>query len=238
MWETWVQSLSWEEPLQEGMTAQSSALAWRSPWTEEPGGCSPRGRRVRHDWHYCTDKGAKAQRLNNLLKETERTSSWVWNLSCSKACVLPAFYSAEYPFGSFERLFLSWQNSSSAVPEWTDFCNLVPETWWNRAPAQCLGSEHRLQWETTCALSLLSYFPVLCKGTWQLQRHRSPPKPFVTVYTFTVWHADSHWHLNSDTKGRERRRATGIICEAQGASRPFGGLRSANCPDAKELTHG
>ena len=35
MWETWVQSLGWEDPLEEG-TAHSSILAWRVPWTEEP----------------------------------------------------------------------------------------------------------------------------------------------------------------------------------------------------------
>ena len=32
----WVQPLGWEDPLEEGMTTQSSVLAWRIPWTEEP----------------------------------------------------------------------------------------------------------------------------------------------------------------------------------------------------------
>ena len=31
-------SLGWEDPLQQGMAAHSSALAWKTPWTEEPGG--------------------------------------------------------------------------------------------------------------------------------------------------------------------------------------------------------
>ena len=35
----WVQSLGWEDPLEEGMLAtHSSILAWRIPWTQEPGG--------------------------------------------------------------------------------------------------------------------------------------------------------------------------------------------------------
>ena len=34
----WVQSLAWEDPLEEGMATHSSILAWRIPWTEEPGG--------------------------------------------------------------------------------------------------------------------------------------------------------------------------------------------------------
>ena len=32
------QSLDWEDPLEEGMATHSSILAWRIPWTEEPGG--------------------------------------------------------------------------------------------------------------------------------------------------------------------------------------------------------
>ena len=36
--ETWVQSLDWEDPLEEGMATHLSILAWRIPWTEEPGG--------------------------------------------------------------------------------------------------------------------------------------------------------------------------------------------------------
>ena len=37
VWETWVRSLGWEDPLEEGMATHSSILAWRTPWTEEPG---------------------------------------------------------------------------------------------------------------------------------------------------------------------------------------------------------
>ena len=38
MQETWVQSLGWEDPLEEEMATHSSILAWRIPWMEEPGG--------------------------------------------------------------------------------------------------------------------------------------------------------------------------------------------------------
>ena len=41
--ETWVPSLSWEDALMEGMATHSSILAWRIPWTEEPGGLQPMG---------------------------------------------------------------------------------------------------------------------------------------------------------------------------------------------------
>ena len=38
MQEAWVRSLDWEDPLEEGMATHSTILAWRIPWTEEPGG--------------------------------------------------------------------------------------------------------------------------------------------------------------------------------------------------------
>ena len=38
VWETWVQSLGWEDPLEKEMATHSSILVWRIPWTEEFGG--------------------------------------------------------------------------------------------------------------------------------------------------------------------------------------------------------
>ena len=43
VWEIWVRSLGWEDPLEKGMAAHSHMLAWRMPWTEEPGGLHPWG---------------------------------------------------------------------------------------------------------------------------------------------------------------------------------------------------
>ena len=43
MQETWVQSLGREDPLEKGMAIHSSILAWRIPWTEEPGGLQSMG---------------------------------------------------------------------------------------------------------------------------------------------------------------------------------------------------
>ena len=37
MLETWFQSLVWEDPLEKEMTVHSSTIAWKIPWTEEPG---------------------------------------------------------------------------------------------------------------------------------------------------------------------------------------------------------
>ena len=50
MWETWVQSLGREDPLEKEMTTHSSILAWSIPWTEEPGRLQSMGsQRVGHD---------------------------------------------------------------------------------------------------------------------------------------------------------------------------------------------
>ena len=50
MWETWVQSLGWEDLLKKEMATHSSILAWKTPWTEEPGRLQSIGLgRVGHD---------------------------------------------------------------------------------------------------------------------------------------------------------------------------------------------
>ena len=51
IWETWVQSLGQEDPLEKKMATHSSTVAWKIPWTEEPGRLQSMGlQRVGHDW--------------------------------------------------------------------------------------------------------------------------------------------------------------------------------------------
>ena len=50
VWETWVRTLGWEDPLEKEMATHSSTLSWKIPWTEEPGGLQSMGsQRVGHD---------------------------------------------------------------------------------------------------------------------------------------------------------------------------------------------
>ena len=50
MLETWVQSLGWEDPLEKEMAIHSSTVAWKIPWTEEPGRLQSMGsQRVGHN---------------------------------------------------------------------------------------------------------------------------------------------------------------------------------------------
>ena len=67
MQETYIQSLGWEDPLEEDMATHSSILAWRIPWTEEPGGLQSMGlQRVGHD---CSALAATAAAGYLLLVE-------------------------------------------------------------------------------------------------------------------------------------------------------------------------
>ena len=52
--EKWIQSLGWEDPLEQEMATHSSILAWKIPWTEDPVGLeSMESKRVRHDSCVC-----------------------------------------------------------------------------------------------------------------------------------------------------------------------------------------
>ena len=55
MWETWVQSLGWEDPLEKGKATHSSILAWRIPWAS-PWGCKESDTPAQLSLHF-TDAG-------------------------------------------------------------------------------------------------------------------------------------------------------------------------------------
>ena len=71
MQETWVRSLGREDPLEKEMVTQSSILAWRIPWTEEPGRLQSMGsQRVRQDW------------ATSLSLSLSRFVSYPWGSCC------------------------------------------------------------------------------------------------------------------------------------------------------------
>ena len=61
MQETRLRSLGREDSLEEEIATHSSMLAWRIPWTEEPGGLQPMGHRVRYDRSELTAQGEAYQ---------------------------------------------------------------------------------------------------------------------------------------------------------------------------------
>ena len=72
---TWVQSLGQEDPLEESMATHSSTLAWRIPWTEEPGGLQSMGsQKVRHNYRNleCVHKEKERMRERESKRGKEK----------------------------------------------------------------------------------------------------------------------------------------------------------------------
>ena len=99
----WVWSLGQEDLLEEGMATHSSMLAWRIPWTEEPGGLWSIGpQRVRHDWSI-------------WAYASKSTMSQVgWNISHSK----PIGFARTSPFPALSSATISHQRSWRTCCEW------------------------------------------------------------------------------------------------------------------------
>ena len=77
MRETWGQSLGWEDPLEERMATASSILAWRIPWTEEPGGLQSMGsHRVGHDPTTKHRTKAFSKGINSSF--INKLKLWIW----------------------------------------------------------------------------------------------------------------------------------------------------------------
>ena len=80
--ETQVQSLGWEDPLEKGMATHSSILAWRIPWTEEPGGL----------WSMGLQSSICLKRLSTQVPVGKYTLD---KETLSRRCVLPQHGSKE-----------------------------------------------------------------------------------------------------------------------------------------------
>ena len=85
MQETWVQSLGWEDPLEKGTATHSSILAWRIPWTEEPGRLQSMGlQTVRHDWAAFFSSFSKLEGVYVLSRLVVSDSLWTHGLYPSR----------------------------------------------------------------------------------------------------------------------------------------------------------
>ena len=106
-----VQSLGWENPLEKETVTHSSILAWRIPWTEEPGGLqSLESQRVGHDWateHRHTTSTAEIYFLTVLEAEIPRP--WC----CQDGLLRPLYLACE------------WQ-PSCCVLKWPCLCARAP----------------------------------------------------------------------------------------------------------------
>ena len=92
MWETWVWSLGWEHPLEKGLATHSSILAWRIPWTEEPGRLQSIGlQRVGHDRETFTS--LVAQQLKNPCNAGDPSLTPGWGRFPGEGIGYPLQYS-------------------------------------------------------------------------------------------------------------------------------------------------
>ena len=107
MHETWLRSLGQEDPMEKGMATHSSILAWRIPWTEEPGGLQSMGsQRVRHDWVTNTQKhltkiGADKYFLNKFQALSQHHTYW-----CHTKKHTPWSLKQKKPLSRFLSIFL------------------------------------------------------------------------------------------------------------------------------------
>ena len=78
MWETWVRSLDWEDPLEKAVAPHSSTIAWKIPWTEEPGRLqSMESLRVGHDWATSLSLDILATVNNAVMNIGVHLSFWI-----------------------------------------------------------------------------------------------------------------------------------------------------------------
>ena len=94
MWDTRVRSLSWEDPLEKEMATYSRTLAWKIPWTEEPGRLQSMGsQKIGHGWATSLHFSSAPVKL-------------VIGLCCSRLC------SNHLSFPHFKASFSIWGNHS------------------------------------------------------------------------------------------------------------------------------
>ena len=78
MQETWVRSLGREDPLEKEMATHSSTLAWKIPWTEEPGELQSMGSQwIKHDW------ATSLYFLTFMEERRNKNESLKWQKSCN-----------------------------------------------------------------------------------------------------------------------------------------------------------
>ena len=159
-------SLGQKNPLEKGMAIHSSILAWRIPWTEEPGGLqSMRLQRVGHDWATNTQSWEQTSFMNNSINAhrccwncwchmTDKWQGCEWNSDFwSKSHVLPT--APRKPAGPVLNVRTCAFHQSTGFP-------ILPysETWLLRDWATCLEASPTLLMNPLLFINLISSFLV------------------------------------------------------------------------------
>ena len=124
MWEPWIWSLDWENPLEKGVATHSSTLAWRIPWTEEPGWLQSMGsQRVGHDWVTFTHSAFFMVQLSHPYMTTGKTKALTIRTFVSKVMSLLFNTLSGFLIAFLSRsksLLVSWllSNCGAGVDSW------------------------------------------------------------------------------------------------------------------------
>ena len=116
--ETQVRSLGWEDPLECGMATHFSMLAWKIPWTEEPGGqLFPGSQRVGHDWAaftFFTDWATREAHEDIscvVLERTHKTSFYLNYLG--KSPISKYSHILSYTWSEVINIQIQWGHNSA-----------------------------------------------------------------------------------------------------------------------------
>ena len=101
--ETWVQFLGWEDPLEEETATHSSVLAWRIPWTEEPGRLQSMGSQQ-------SDTTERLSTHTHVFLTVLRLQCWVGFSPVTGAGATPELWCSDF---SLQCLF--WQSTGSSL---------------------------------------------------------------------------------------------------------------------------
>ena len=141
MWETWVRSLGWEDPLEEGMATHSSTLAWRTPWTEEPGGLQSMGS------IYIQSIVSAAEHCAGQIMKPK---CWSWNSDnlatwCEELTHLKRAWCWERLGAGGEGDDPGWDGWMASLTQWTWVWVNSSSWWWTRRPGvlQFMGLQIR-----------------------------------------------------------------------------------------------
>ena len=138
MQETQARSLGWEDPLEKETATHSSTLAWRIPWTEEPGGLQSTGsQRVGHDW------------VTSLHSSFFFHCIFVWSHVTSFCSFSPLFYQRK-SLSKVQINFLSLTGFSK------NFCNLSQSLFYLDPTELCTPGFYML-FSRNCGAYLISW---------------------------------------------------------------------------------
>ena len=123
MWETWVWSLGWEDPLKKGKATHSSLLAWKIPWTIQSMG----SQRVRHDWatltslHF-TSHPTESKSPTYIAQKAFPLSMTILNATFSMKCFLePTSLQSFFLLKPLLSCFVPWSFMSLSYFPWHKF---------------------------------------------------------------------------------------------------------------------